>query len=329
MREIAYSNQQRYGLRTVFTVGDIEIEDAGEANAMIYRGTVYLNKNQENLENANVHELSHYIVRRSPRQYAQYIEKVKNSAPKAQWDQVKARYMHEYEREYAGENLEALIEEEIACDILSGMCKLIQAEGVAKATQEFREATEAPEAPAVYESYEDGIRYHIDEKSGGGIRGPTDGGRVKGATFANIAGLKTRKKLLRRSISGKSFTAEKNAVTKYARIRYNKNGTIIVTDDWKSRGKVSIPRKYKANAVVETQTEHKNGTVQIDRSIYGADGFLKTQIHSGPHGNMKVHPYGKHGEHAHDYHWNSDGTRKARLDRNLDPLEREEHKDIL
>lgn len=108
----------------------------------------------------------------------------------------------------------------------------------------------------------------------------------------------------------KAYRAGKKAkdeLEKYSRYRYNEDGTIIVTDDWKEKEKPSIPRKYKPYAVIETKTVYKNGTVQIDRTIYDADGLMSEQVHSGPHNRPDQHPYGKKGEHGHSYSWSDSG----------------------
>lgn len=128
-----------------------------------------------------------------------------------------------------------------------------------------------------------------------------------------------------KSMSSKAVWAEKKYVQKYAVIRYNKNGTIIVTDDWKSRKHVRLPPVYRPNAVVETISQ--NGK-QIDRMIYDENGRQKTQINSGPHSNPKRHPFGKRGEHAHDIKWENDRI-VGRLIRDLNEKERKEHSDIL
>ena len=139
-----------------------------------------------------------------------------------------------------------------------------------------------------------------------------------------------------KSVSSKATAAAKRAQQaqlleqeKYQKINYHSNGTIVVTDDWKSKGKVTIPKKYKANAVVETQTNYKNGSFQIDRTIYGEDGFIKDQIHSGPHNRPDKHPYGNHGEHVHRYVWGKEGNVDSRSVGNLTDQERIEHSDIL
>ena len=132
-----------------------------------------------------------------------------------------------------------------------------------------------------------------------------------------------------RSQAQKAVRAEKKEVDKYSRIHYNKNGTIVVTDDWKSKGKISIPATYKANAVIETQATFKNGNVQIDRTIYDESGKIKTQIHSGDHCKPKHHPYGKHGEHLHNYIWEYGKRTPTRTVEELTDKERKEHSDIL
>lgn len=132
-----------------------------------------------------------------------------------------------------------------------------------------------------------------------------------------------------RSEAQKAVQAVKQEVDKYKKIRYNKDGTIIVTDDWKSRGKVSVLRKYKPNAVVETVTMYKSGKRQIDRTIYDHNGVMKTQIHSGDHGKPKAHSYGINGEHHHYYTWIEGEEHPRRETGELTDRERKENGDIL
>jgi hypothetical protein len=56
-----------------------------------------------------------------------------------------------------------------------------------------------------------------------------------------------------RSIAQKTSWAVKKEIEKYSKFHYNKDGTIVVTDDWKSKSHVSVPKKYKPYAVIETQ----------------------------------------------------------------------------
>ena len=81
--------------------------------------------------------------------------------------------------------------------------------------------------------------------------------------------------------------AAKKYVDKYGAVRYNEDGTVVVTDNWKNRGHVSIPREYRENAVIETR-EMKGGHEQINRTFYDPEGRMCRQVHTGAHmGNME------------------------------------------
>ena len=121
--------------------------------------------------------------------------------------------------------------------------------------------------------------------------------------------------------------AAKKYVDKYGSVRYNKDGTVVVTDNWKSRRHVSIPKEYRENAVIELK-EVKGGHEQINRVFYDAEGKMYRQTHSGSHANPKQHQYGKNGEHAHDIEW-KDGKIVNRTTRELTDAERRESGDIL
>lgn len=109
---------------------------------------------------------------------------------------------------------------------------------------------------------------------------------------------------------------------KYSKVRYHEDGTVVVTDTWKTHR--SIPPQYKPNAVVETRLPNQ----QVDRTFYDADGHMVLQVHSGDHKKPKKHPYGLHGEHTHIYSW-TDGRISGRKTRELLPAERVENADIL
>ena len=129
---------------------------------------------------------------------------------------------------------------------------------------------------------------------------------------------------------GKSEASRATAVAgrqldKYSKLRYNKNGTIIVTDDWTQKKHPTLSAEYKPNAVVDTVSR---GGRQRDRMIYDSDGRQKVQINNAAHGNVKRHPFGKQGEHAHDIVW-KDGEIISRDPRELTDQERKEHGDML
>lgn len=129
-----------------------------------------------------------------------------------------------------------------------------------------------------------------------------------------------------RGVSARA-TAANNFVEKYGKVRYNEDGTVIVTDHWNSRGHVSIPKNYKKNAIIETEEKKANQT-QINRTFYDNEGRMCQQIHSGAHANPKQHLYGENGEHAHDYEWEN-GKIVNRTTRDLTEKERKENSDIL
>lgn len=101
-----------------------------------------------------------------------------------------------------------------------------------------------------------------------------------------------------------------------------------MTDNWKSKRHVSVPRVYRENAIIETK-EVKGGHEQINRTFYDSGGKMFRQIHTGAHSNPKDHPYGKNGEHKHEYIWNDDGTLKTRTTGELSEADRKENSDIL
>lgn len=76
-------------------------------------------------------------------------------------------------------------------------------------------------------------------------------------------------------------------------------------------------------------TQRENAKGGIDRNYYGLDGKQIKQVTNNDHGKPKGHPYGTHGEHAHDYIWDADGKLIDRPMRELTEQERKENADIL
>ena len=112
---------------------------------------------------------------------------------------------------------------------------------------------------------------------------------------------------------------------KYSQYRYNKNGTIVVTDDWTKKEHPKVSAEYKPYAVVDVLSQKGK---QTDRMYYDADGRQLRQVSTGAHGNPKRHPYGRNGEHAHDIIW-KDGKIVDRPARELTEQERKENANIL
>ncbi|MCD8055308.1 MAG: hypothetical protein LUE25_01105 [Clostridiales bacterium] len=76
-----------------------------------------------------------------------------------------------------------------------------------------------------------------------------------------------------------------------------------------------------------TQLVSKNGG--ITRNYYDSNGNQTKQISNFDHGHPEQHRFGRHGEHAHDYTYNSNGKLNRSLGRELNEEEREENSDIL
>lgn len=86
-------------------------------------------------------------------------------------------------------------------------------------------------------------------------------------------------------------------------------------------GKRGLP-----NSVV--QHNATNGDV-LGRTYYGARGFKTKDIHFTNHKQPARHPYGKIGEHAHDFVFDDEGKFVSRNTRELTDDERKENQDIL
>ena len=128
-----------------------------------------------------------------------------------------------------------------------------------------------------------------------------------------------------RSEASRATAQARREVEKYTAYRYNRNGTIVVTDDRTGEAHSRVSATYRPFAVVDTTSQR--GT-QRDRTFYDAEGRMVRQISNGSHGNPKKHPYGQHGEHAHDIIW-ADGRITGRPTRELTDDERKENADIL
>jgi hypothetical protein len=123
--------------------------------------------------------------------------------------------------------------------------------------------------------------------------------------FSTEAGMLTRNERTQaygfsRSVSQKAAWARKNyqkELDKYKEVRYNKDGTVVVTDDFTTSTRNSLPPKYKPNAVADIG---KDGKI-TKRYFYDENGIAIKRLDNTDHGNRKLHPYGNHGEHMHNY----------------------------
>lgn len=121
--------------------------------------------------------------------------------------------------------------------------------------------------------------------------------------------------------------AKKAGGEKWEKLQYSYNHTLtnavgeriikVKQDDVALRG---VP-----NAI--TQTTSKNGG--INRNYYDKSGRQSKQISNNHHNHKAVMGYGKQGEHAHDYVYNSEEKLISRLHRELNDEERKENSDVL
>jgi len=174
-------------------------------------------------------------------------------------------------------------------------------------------------------------RIFVDEAAGDKVRLQQDQIKLRIRSeeykrFCRAAGFRTQDdRLYTEGFGRKQANEARKTFEKYSSVRYNKDGTVVVTDDWTNKGHTNIPQKFMPNAVLDTVSQR--GT-QRDRLFYDADGRLSRQVSNGPHGNPKRHPYGTRGEHAHDVIW-KDGQISGRPAREITESERRENGDIL
>ena len=128
-----------------------------------------------------------------------------------------------------------------------------------------------------------------------------------------------------KSEAQKTNWENRKSIDKYKGIRYNKDGSIVVTDDRTNEERPSILPVYKPNAVVDTTSRRG---AQYDRTIYGENGRIIQQVHWGDHGNAKHHPYGEKGEHIHDFTWIPDEKKPNKVTRDLTEDEYIAHKNL-
>ena len=104
------------------------------------------------------------------------------------------------------------------------------------------------------------------------------------------------------------------------------NNPAIIKADKVVTGHEGTPKAYEPNSVVD----HIGKDGKVDKRSFYDESCLKSKdIHTTDHNNPKKHPYGNHGEHAHDYEWDKDERLKNKTTRELTDRERKENDDIL
>jgi len=129
-----------------------------------------------------------------------------------------------------------------------------------------------------------------------------------------------------RRIAAEKNMAENQKRAANVRTLRNTADSDIIKPTRTIRGHNTTPQKDKPGTI----TDHLNADDIVDtRTFYGEDGYIKKQINTTDHGNPKNHPYGEHGEHAHDFTWDDTGKLIDRKTRELTEEEIKENSDIL
>lgn len=92
---------------------------------------------------------------------------------------------------------------------------------------------------------------------------------------------------------------------------------------------ILIVKNTRINAVPNSITQRTGPKGGIDRNFYGTDGKQILQISNNGHGNKREETLGNHGEHAHDYIWDSEGNLTRSKARELTEQERSDNNDFL
>lgn len=107
------------------------------------------------------------------------------------------------------------------------------------------------------------------------------------------------------------------------------DGGIIGTTKNANGTEVEIVERTSLMRKPNSITQKVSSKGGIERNYYNENGMQTKQIANNDHGKPKQHPFGKSGEHAHDYIYDSEGNLIGRPIRDLTDLEREENGDIL
>ena len=119
---------------------------------------------------------------------------------------------------------------------------------------------------------------------------------------------------------------------KYSRYHYHKDGTIVVTDNWKNRQHSRVDMYYRPYAGVDISSPDLKAP-QINRNFYDKNGELVLQIHGGSHGRKST--YDNNGSHAHEFvnckrtNYVDEITGNERDGRNINDKEKRENSDII
>ena len=103
-------------------------------------------------------------------------------------------------------------------------------------------------------------------------------------------------------------------------------GSSNIKPDKVVEGHDSNPRRAESFNIID----HKNHTGKVDkRAFYDENGEIYLEVHTTNHNLPKNHPFGIHGEHAHDLTWVDGQAKRPTKGRELTTQERKDNGDIL
>ena len=130
-----------------------------------------------------------------------------------------------------------------------------------------------------------------------------------------------------RSVSSKAIWAERKAVGNGLT---NGGGSGMMNTTTNAVGQpVIIADKNALKGPPNGITQTTNSKGGVNRNYYDNNGDQTKQISNHDHGNPKNHPFGKNGEHGHDYSYDDNGNVIRGKARDLSDDERIENGDIL
>lgn len=180
------------------------------------------------------------------------------------------------------------------------------------------------EATQVQRKLETDIRRQKDRANIFAASGDDDGRRVAQEKI----NLLTKKYKSFSDAAGLPYKTERMSVAKFHRV---KTAAELKRNQLTNAAgqRIIKAKKTTLTGTPNTITQVEGAKGGIERNYYGADGKQYKQISNNDHGHPKQHPYGNHGEHAHDYIYDENGKLKSRPTRELTAQEREDNKDIL
>lgn len=155
----------------------------------------------------------------------------------------------------------------------------------------------------------------------GYFMGSTSGGGSGGGGSANKSGESSANKSIDKSGENDIIKSEEGQTMAPAE-GYNQMHTA-------SGLPIKTVPKNEITGEPNSVTQHVTKKGGIDRNFYGEDGRQTLQISNHNHGKPKAHPFGKNGEHAHDYKYDDLGKLIDRPIREISDEERKDNGDML